>query len=215
MNERKAPPNRCKIYYDAEFTGLHRNTTLISIGMYSQTGAYFYAEFTDYDTDQVSSWIQEHVIDNLMLKDEAPGHIEQGTGNVSDSYYALVKGTKSFVKEELCKWLESESKATGMKVQFYTDCYAYDWMLLNDLICDGGDALMLPEYVDYIPIDLSTMLMVKGIDPDITREEFAPSAAIQAALKLDPIASLGEGAKHNSLWDAAVAMMCFMKLLGS
>ena len=38
-----------RIYYDAEFTGLHINTTLISIGMVSDSGSFFYAEFNDYD----------------------------------------------------------------------------------------------------------------------------------------------------------------------
>ena len=44
------PPKRVPIYFDAEFTGLHRNTQLISIGMYSPlSGAYLYAEFNDFD----------------------------------------------------------------------------------------------------------------------------------------------------------------------
>lgn len=40
---------KLKVYYDAEFTGLNRNTDLISIGLVSEYGNYFYAEFIDYD----------------------------------------------------------------------------------------------------------------------------------------------------------------------
>jgi len=38
-----------KIYFDTEFTGLHKNTTLISIGCVAENGKTFYAELTDYD----------------------------------------------------------------------------------------------------------------------------------------------------------------------
>lgn len=35
-----------KIFFDTEFTGLHQNTTLISIGLVSDEGERFYAELT-------------------------------------------------------------------------------------------------------------------------------------------------------------------------
>ena len=38
-----------KLYFDTEFTGLHKNTTLISVGLIAEDGQEFYAEFTDYD----------------------------------------------------------------------------------------------------------------------------------------------------------------------
>lgn len=56
-----------KIFFDTEFTGLHKDTTLISIGLVSQDGKQFYAEFTDYDGKQVDDWIQENVIRNTLL----------------------------------------------------------------------------------------------------------------------------------------------------
>ena len=48
---------KLKVYYDAEFTGLHRNTSLISIGLISESGSKFYAEFIDYDQKQVDNWL--------------------------------------------------------------------------------------------------------------------------------------------------------------
>lgn len=56
-----------KVFLDTEFTGLHQNTTLISLGMVTEHNESFYAEFTDYDKIQVDEWVQEHVIDNLKL----------------------------------------------------------------------------------------------------------------------------------------------------
>ena len=35
-------------FFDTEFTGLRKDTTLISIGIVSDTGDRFYAELTDY-----------------------------------------------------------------------------------------------------------------------------------------------------------------------
>jgi hypothetical protein len=36
-----------KIFFDTEFSGLHKNTTLISIGCISEDGKTFYAELED------------------------------------------------------------------------------------------------------------------------------------------------------------------------
>jgi len=44
-----------KIFFDTEFTGLHQNTTLISIGLVTEQEHSFYAEFDDYDKSQVDN----------------------------------------------------------------------------------------------------------------------------------------------------------------
>ena len=64
------------LYFDTEFTGLHKNTTLISIGIISEDGKTFYAELNDYDKSQVDEWIQSNVIDNLYLKPVDIGKID-------------------------------------------------------------------------------------------------------------------------------------------
>ena len=53
------------VYFDTEFTGLHKGTTLISIGLIASNGKKFYAEIVDYDRSQVNDWIKENVINNL------------------------------------------------------------------------------------------------------------------------------------------------------
>jgi hypothetical protein len=50
-----------KIFFDTEFTGLHQNTTLISIGLISECGKEFYAELTDYDVTQIDDWLKQNV----------------------------------------------------------------------------------------------------------------------------------------------------------
>lgn len=58
-----------KLFLDTEFTGLHQNTTLISIALVGDQGEEFYAELTDYDTKQLTPWLEKHVITNLCLTD--------------------------------------------------------------------------------------------------------------------------------------------------
>ena len=59
-----------KTFLDMKFTGLHQNTTLISIGMISEFGDTFNMELNVYDKSQVDEWIQENVIENLYLVDK-------------------------------------------------------------------------------------------------------------------------------------------------
>lgn len=134
-----------RIFFDTEFTGLHKATTLVSIGCVSEDSSAFYAELTDYDQSQVDDWIGQNVIANLT-----------GEG---------VVGTKAEVAEALTGWLGQFEQ-----VEMYSDCLAYDWVLFCDLF---GHTFKIPKNVYYIPFDLCTAFKVAGIDPDINREEFA------------------------------------------
>ena len=51
-----------KLFFDTELTGLHKNTTLISIGIISEEGDEFYTELTDYDINQIDDWLKENII---------------------------------------------------------------------------------------------------------------------------------------------------------
>jgi len=197
--------DKLKVYFDAEFTGLHKDTTLISIGLVSENGRYFYAEFNDYDKYQCDDWIKENVLNNLIYDDNFPE-----TNNMNNRRM-LVYGSKEYIGHALKEWLKLLSEDNNKQIQMYCDCYAYDWMLFNDLICENGKALNLPDYIYYIPMDLSTALQLNGYDPDITREEF-----IRSQLKLleflFPLINDHGPAKHNSLWDAYICKECFTKL---
>jgi hypothetical protein len=133
-----------KIFFDTEFTGLHQNTTLISIGMVTEKGDELYCELSDYDALQVDDWIANNVINNL--NDTNPMESHQ-------------------VKEAIEKFI-----APYEKVEFWGDCLSYDWVLFNQL---WGHAFNIPSNVFYIPFDLCTLLKLKGIDPDVNREAFA------------------------------------------
>ena len=174
-----------KVFFDTEFTGLHKDTTLISIGLVSESGQTFYAELTDYDESQIDDWLQENVINNLVMKqrNEHYDHI------IDEETW--IKGNKSKVASHLVKWLSQWER-----VEIWSDCLAYDWVLFNDLF---GHAFNIPKNVYYIPFDICTLFALRNIDPDISREEFSGI----------------EGNKHNALHDAQVIKACYWKLLRS
>lgn len=179
-----------KVFFDTEFTGLHQNTTLISIGAISECGTKtFYAELTDYDKGQVDDWIEEHVLSKLHLDIEKHG--KTSTSCVGNDW--AYKGTKYETAIMLKAWLLQFEK-----VEIWSDCLAYDWVLFNDLF---GGAFNIPKNVYYIPFDICTLFKIKGIDPDISREKYGYGE------------NYSEMPKHNALWDAKVIKSCYDKLM--
>lgn len=192
---------RAKIFFDTEFTGLHQNTTLISIGLVSEDNRTFYAEFNDYDRLQCDDWIKEHVIDNLVMKPPKPGeqeyyHAKRDKSNpigqdIYNGYSVQLRNNKETIADELALWLSQFGD-----VEMWSDCLSYDWVLFSQLY---GHAFNIPVNVYYIPFDICTLFKVKNVDPDINREKFAEVEDVNL--------------KHNSLWDARVIKMCYEKLM--
>ena len=200
---------RKKVFLDTEFTGLHKDTTLISIGLIADTGETFYAELNDYDETQVDEWLREKVIYNLLFDPPLKGVEEYWTWDKDIN--VRMRGNKLKVGCYLAYWFQAllggplnwidysgHSEPTLIqtpRIEIWSDCLSYDWVLFNDL---WGTAFNIPKCVYYIPFDICTFFKLKGIDPDISREEYA---------KLPSSAS-----KHNALWDASVIKACFEKL---
>lgn len=190
-----------KLFIDKEFTGLHKNTTLISVGIISEDGREFYCELNDYDKNQIDDWLQQNVIENLMYETPKVGEneyysaIRSKNNNIgSDLYcdYSLYcRSNKLELKDHLTLWLSQFEE-----VEIWGDCISYDWVLFNDIF---GHAFNIPKNVYYIPFDLCTLLKVKNIDPDISREEFSN-------IDIDV-------EKHNALYDAKVIKACYEKLI--
>ena len=177
-----------KIFFDTEFTGLHKNTTLISIGLIDENERVFYAEFTDYDKSQCDDWIKEHVIDNLLYK-----HFDkEGEPNTiaifGNKYYA--KGDKRYVKNQLTEWLSEYDS-----IELVSDVCHYDMVLFIDLF---GTAFDLPQNVNPACHDINQDIaryyeLSEKEAFDFSREEILQNNAIVI-----------DGYKHNSLYDAKV-----------
>ena len=181
-----------KIFFDTEFTGLHQNTTLISIGCVSECGKEFYAEFTDFDQLQIDNWLQENVLSHLIL-----GTITE----LSIPDYAYI-GNSEFVKQKILAWF-----AQFDKVELWSDCLSFDWVLLSELIADRSNGYpKLPDNFEYhSPFDILTLFKANGVNYDVTREKFAFGEYLQEM----------KDQKHNALWDAKVIKACYNKLVAT
>ena len=175
-----------RIFFDTEFTGLHQNTTLISIGLIAENGREFYGELTDYDEKQVDGWLQKNVISNLYLPYDLTDMITEGA-------HVSVRGDMALVAKRLDEWFMSFE--TG-RIEMWSDCLAWDWILFCQL---WGHAFNIPGPIYYIPFDIATLMKMRDIDPDVKREEFADLVE--------------DGPKHNALWDAKVIKACYEKLM--
>lgn len=182
-----------KLFFDTEFTGLHKETTLISIGIVSEDGRKFYAEFSDYDEEQCDDWIKDNVIKHMYVRAEKRDIIDFGTRS------ATVYGNKAYVKNMLIDWLKQFDE-----IQFVSDVCHYDFVLIIDLF---GCAFDLPKNVNPACHDINQDIARHyGISE---REAFDKSREkIVAELCENPVT----GRKHNALYDAEVIRAIYKEI---
>ena len=193
-----------KIFFDTEFTGLHKDTTLISIGLIDENGRTFYGEFSDYDESQCDNWIRENVIKHLKWSKEGP--VEDFVNIYVNSWEAF--GSKEYIKIVLSEWLSKYDE-----VELVSDCCHYDMVLFVDIF---GDAWSIPDVVNPACHDINQDI-AKYFDIsekeafDLSREKFIEKVNIDRQddqnnfdiSEGEKIINI-EGDKHNSLYDAKV-----------
>ena len=198
---------KTKLFIDLEFTGLHQATTPISLGIISECGKTFYAEFTDYDRTQLNDWLDENVIANTWVS-KHNRIASMGSVYSDDLRWADVHvfGSSDFIKPFLIQWLSQFEE-----VIIWSDCLAYDWVLFNQI---WGHAFNVPKNIYYIPMDICTVFEMKGIDPDISREEYCEIETFREE-KTKVLRNDFQSIKHNALWDAFIIRECYNKLIKS
>ena len=199
-----------KVYFDCEFTGLTKNCDLISIGLVSETGKGFYAEFTDYDKSKISDidWMNSNVINNLFLNDN-----EEDFGVITkDKSYSIFfkRDITYWIKETLIEWFKTlkKSELKENEIQLYSDCSHFDFVLFLSLF---GSALELPEFISPvchdINLDIANHLNIPESKAfDINRNRLADSFSFRDRLveNLKEVLNLKlKGlSRHNSFVDA-------------
>lgn len=176
-----------KIFFDTEFTGLHRNTTLISIGCVDEVGRTFYAEFCDYDRNQCDDWIKNNVIANLKYVKFPVNPDHRVHVYTLQDGSVEVYGTKSAVAQALKTWLNKYDS-----VQLVSDVCHYDMMLFIDLF---GGAFDLPPQINPACHDIN-----QDIAKYFRISEKEAFDKCREDILIHPIS----GDKHNSLYDAKV-----------
>ncbi len=107
------------ISMDTEFTGLHADSTLISIALVSECGKEFYAEFSDYNESQLERLgCKEDVLSNLIYNEYKDYTLFKTENSIS------MKDKTTFVNLRLKEWL-SQFK----EVEIIGDCMSWDWVL--------------------------------------------------------------------------------------
>ena len=175
-----------KIFFDTEFTGLHKNTTLISIGLVDEDGRTFYAEFSDFDECQCDDWIHENVIKHLKF---ANAPYSSPVTNIFENDWE-VYGDKPYIREVLYDWLSKYDT-----VELVSDVCHYDMILFIDIF---GGAFDIPSNVNPACHDINQDIALNYVISET--EAFDKS-------REDIVASYNKyinGDKHNSLYDAKV-----------
>lgn len=184
-----------KLFFDLEFTGLHKETTPISIAFTSEQNHEFYAEFTDYSIKQVynDKWLLDNVLKHRKFHSIFDQHYRL-YHNLDIKPYSGTKGIygdTKFIKKHLEEYLKQFDK-----IEIWGDCLGYDWVLFCQIF---GGAMKIPGNVYYIPFDICTLFKVVNVDPDINREKF---------VEYEP----SPEQKHRADWDALVIKACHHKL---
>lgn len=178
-----------KLFFDFEFTGLHQFTTPISLGIESDCGRIFYAEFTDYIKGDVNKWIQDNVMVNLTMQDK-----DEDTTNFNLAKYE-VKGTREYVGHHLKLWLSQFNE----QIQFVGDVLSYDWVLMVRLIADYQEGYPNMSNVYYMPLDISTMMFMLNKDMDVSRKDMVAKKEVDT--------------QHNALYDAKIIKEIYLNLI--
>ncbi len=182
-----------KIFFDTEFTGLHKDTTLISIGLVDEKCRTFYAEFSDFNNSQCDEWIYENVIKHLRL----------GTYEHYSCYNnnTEVFGNKKFIKEKLSDWLSKYDE-----VELVSDCCHYDMVLFIDIF---GGAFDIPSHVNPachdINQDIAKHYKISECEAfDLSREKIIETYNELTRVNWPEAHIEIHGDKHNALYDAKV-----------
>lgn len=175
------------VYFDTEFTGLHKDTTLISLGMVADNGSKFYAEFNDFDSKQLNDWIINNVINNNSFHNKDLKDMIR-----DDPHCTYVNGDTKAVRKALKKWLSD----FNMSIQLVSDVCHFDFVLFISIF---GSAFDLPGFISPychdISQDIANFLHISDKEAfDLSRENFVETYA----------GSMHWKCKHNSLYDAVV-----------
>lgn len=172
-----------KLFLDTEFTGLHKDTTLISIGLIDEEDRCFYGEIIDYDKNQVDYWIQKNVIENLWY--------EKGI-RIRNMNVTYCKGTKKEVASKLNNWL-----SVYKEIEWVSDVCHYDFVLLIDLLYKNANYIPYNEIgaaIHDINQDIAKHYNISELKAfDKSREDIIKEHNIKIS-----------GIKHNALYDAKV-----------
>lgn len=182
---KRRPPGYKFAFVDAEYTGEHARTTLVSIAIVGEDGSSVYVAFDDFAREQVTPWLEENVLAFI------PPEI----------YASKLAGWK-----KIMAFLESYRD--GQNISLVSFGKMQDLVLLFELwhaACPEREFFhslyCLPDWLNHAAhFDMPTIFLMSGIDPNTTREELLG-------------AEMPIGQRHDALFDAVATRACFLKCI--
>jgi hypothetical protein len=195
--------NNMNIFFDTEFSKLHKKGFLISLGCVDDNGNEFYWEAINYEESECSEFVVNEVLPALVYK----GFIKDSKTMVFSEYIGdksvtHIVGDKHFVKKYFTEWLSKYDS-----VQFTSDVCHYDFVFLIDIFGDAYDDLpknIAPVCYD-INQDIASYFNISNIEAfNMNREEIVSKYINDPIFKEILISGSIRPEKHNSLYDAIV-----------
>ena len=202
-----------QVYFDTEFTGLYRDTSLMSIGMVTRLNGKtrgLYCEANDYDMDKLNEWLEENVVENMLFNDLEDVYRKNKT--ICMCKTATFKLAHDYIIPFLQELSIDDVNAGGSgKIQLVSDVCHFDFVLFIDLF---GTAFDLPSFVSPTCVDINEWLVQANLAPtsaaafDLNREEVLKGLGGKVEIPAEEF----KGKKHNAFWDACVIMELANKL---
>lgn len=185
-----------KIFFDTEFTGLKKDTSLMTIGLIDENGRSIYAEIQDFDRNGLEDFIKDVII---------PNTISLGEGNPKNflikEFGQTILAKKETVRKEILKWLSVYKEE---EIQFVSDVSHYDFVLLIDLLY--GHALNTPKNVSAVCHDINQDIAIYYNISDFKAFNVTREDIIKEEMK--NIVEM----KHNALYDAKIIRLIYNKI---
>lgn len=192
------------IYFSCKLTGLHQQSTLISIGLITDNDKIFYAEFNDYQYTQLDDWTEKNILNKLVLNRD--NCVSQSSLFEDDSvkYY----GNSFEISIKLKEWLLDLSTSPS-SIRMVGDSLCYDWVLFCELF---GGSMYLPYNIINLPYDISMDFVRNGYKQDCDRISYLFQDVEKKGIQLVKKIHEFNQKKHNALHDALVTKLCYEKI---
>lgn len=230
------------LFMDEEFTGLRKDTTLISLWIVSEDGRKFYAECCDYDRNQCDDWVLENVISNLYLSEpmyeqEDQEFIRENSTGSRKAWIPYERPKSSFITTNKKEYLNEKvylvfnavEDENGNRNVFgdkeWIALHLKDWLSQFDSVQFVSDVC---HYDFVLLIDLLTngetaldlpnnvSAVCHDLNTDIARHygisEREAFNKSREKIVIELCSHEVEGRKHNALYDAEVIKAIFKEI---
>lgn len=169
-------------FVDAEFTGEHAFTTLVSIALVSEGDDHLVVAFDDYAEEQVTPWLRENVLQHI----DPATRVDRTTG-----FRLIADWLDAYAGEGIVS-LVSAGKMMDLILLFEL------WHIAHPELTYFHHLHALPPCINHTAhFDLPTVFYLAGLDPMTDREQLAGDVV--------------HGRRHDPLYDALLVRECFRR----